>query len=47
MNDKQTSKQIPTVEVEFPLPHLLPGPIQLEDGTVLAIGDQVEHPEYG
>lgn len=47
MSNEKNTQRIPQFEVEFPLPILLPGPLQLDDGTVLAVGDQVEHPDYG
>ncbi len=34
-------------EIEIRMPRLLDGPIMLEDGTTLDIGDKVEHKTFG
>lgn len=40
-------KKIPRFEMEITLPELLSGPIELEDGSVLAMGDEVQHAKLG
>ncbi len=40
-------KKIPHFEMVMKLPFFITDPIQLNDGTVLAIGDHVEHVKFG
>lgn len=41
------NEKIPHVEMVMKLPFFIKDPIELDDGTVLAIGDDVEHVKYG
>lgn len=45
MTDEKAN--IPAFDLDIKLPKLLTEPIQLKDGTVLAIGDRVEHLTHG
>ncbi len=45
MTDEQEEPLI--VEMEIKLPKILKDPIVLDDGKLLAIGDKVEHRDYG
>lgn len=45
MPDKEPKP--PRFEMEIQLPHILTEPLKLEDGTILAEGDKVEHEELG
>ena len=40
-------KESPRFEMVMKLPYFVTEPIELQDGTVLAIGDQVEHVDFG
>jgi hypothetical protein len=34
-------------EIEILLPKIIAGPIQLDDGSMLAVGEKVQHPTFG
>ena len=40
-------KEIPRFEMVMKLPYFITEPIKLDNGTVLAIGDDVEHVDFG
>jgi hypothetical protein len=40
-------RQQQVFEIEINLPKIIKGPIRLEDGNTLDIGDRVEHPSFG
>lgn len=43
----ENKSEIPSIEMEITLPHILKEPLHLDDGTVLAEGDRVEHADFG
>ncbi|MCA0312605.1 MAG: hypothetical protein LCH63_02060 [Candidatus Melainabacteria bacterium] len=46
MTEEQNSK-VARVEMEITLPTIIEDPIKRQDGTILAVGDLVEYPEFG
>lgn len=44
MPEEQEEKEL---ELEITLPKMIQGPIQLDDGTTIDIGDRVKHPSFG
>jgi hypothetical protein len=47
MSEDVNTEKIAEFEMEIKLPKILPGPLQMEDGTVFSVGDKVEHPKSG
>lgn len=46
MTEEQAKNQ-EQAEIEIQLPEIIPGPITLEDGSLLQVGDRVAHAKSG
>ncbi len=47
MTNDQEQENLQVFEIEIKLPRIINGPIQLEDGAKLEVGDQVKHSTFG